>query len=465
MRITFVGHASILIETRGVAILSDPWWRGPCFGAQWWAYPAPKAELIGKRVDFIYISHGHHDHFHPGTLRTLNRDATCLVSRATKLAEPLRELGFKAIEFDDDDNLEICPGVHCRVIETYALDTLFTVDDGMEVCFNLNDALHAAPTEVQDQFIARLRSLFPKIDYVFCGYGVASHFPNCYEIPGKDREATAARRQDHFTAQWVRIIHGLAPRFGFPFAAGVAFLEKDLLWTNEATFNTERPTAAYFKKHAGGPTTVVDIAPGFTIVDGIIESNLTRQSLSLEQLSVDCADDIRRANSYGAATEQAFEEVMHLIRQNIDVCRPYLLEFEEDYAFLLRFRNFPSAISIKKTAATFTIAREPKADDKHYEISYATRLHYVKWSLTSEYGHEILFVGSGGTFSYSRASDAQRNLHREFAVMLVPHTRPPKSRFGDNSPTMYRLKRFVGRRLKRIDTDLYDLGSWTVWRS
>jgi L-ascorbate metabolism protein UlaG (beta-lactamase superfamily) len=70
MKVTFIGHASILIEANGVRILSDPWWNGPCFGAQWWLYPDAFLAAVEERpIDYIYISHGHHDHFHPPTLR------------------------------------------------------------------------------------------------------------------------------------------------------------------------------------------------------------------------------------------------------------------------------------------------------------------------------------------------------------------------------------------------------------
>src|SRR5437763_3058088 len=116
MQITFIGHAAILIETRGIRILSDPWWQGPCFGAQWWTYPPPKTDPVREGVDFIYISHGHHDHLHPGTLRTLNRDAACLVSRNIGIAQTLRDLSFRVSELDDDSSHELAPGVHCRII-------------------------------------------------------------------------------------------------------------------------------------------------------------------------------------------------------------------------------------------------------------------------------------------------------------------------------------------------------------
>jgi len=32
-RITFIGHASLLIEANGLSIVSDPWWNGLCFGS------------------------------------------------------------------------------------------------------------------------------------------------------------------------------------------------------------------------------------------------------------------------------------------------------------------------------------------------------------------------------------------------------------------------------------------------
>src|SRR5262245_30054813 len=78
----FFGHASLLIETHGLRILSDPWWKGPCLGAQWWLYPEPCVDPVqAGPIDYIYISHGHHDHFHPATLRTLPRTSRVLVSK------------------------------------------------------------------------------------------------------------------------------------------------------------------------------------------------------------------------------------------------------------------------------------------------------------------------------------------------------------------------------------------------
>src|SRR5262245_23241936 len=115
MRITFIGHASILIETQGLRILSDPWWKGPCFGAQWWTYPIPYVEALRDPVDYVYISHGHHDHLHPGTLKTLNRDATVLVSKNIDVADTVEDLGFSVVRIGDDETYSLAKGVDCRI--------------------------------------------------------------------------------------------------------------------------------------------------------------------------------------------------------------------------------------------------------------------------------------------------------------------------------------------------------------
>src|SRR6266704_104293 len=133
MRVTFVGHASILIEANGVRILSDPWWKGPCFGAQWWPYPSPSLQAVeGLPIDYIYISHGHHDHFHPPTLKEFS-GAKILVGPGSELAGALRDLGFEVIEAKGDGELELRNGLRCRVVPTYADDTMAAVSDGNEV--------------------------------------------------------------------------------------------------------------------------------------------------------------------------------------------------------------------------------------------------------------------------------------------------------------------------------------------
>jgi hypothetical protein len=452
------------VQTRGITILSDPWWRGPCFGAQWWTYPLPSLEnLAGINIDYIYLSHGHHDHFHPGTLNTLSKSAKVIVSANTGLGTSVRELGFETIEAGDDQVVELAGGqVKCRIMETHSSDTLMCVDDGSKVCVNLNDALHSASRSVQREFVLRLTALYPKLDYVFCGYGVASHFPNCYSVPGKDDVATAGRRQMYFNRQWARLIAELKPRFGFPFAADVAFLEDDLFWINEATHNCERPTEAFQAHYPDSAITVLDIAPGFEIQDGEINSPIFRRRLSSSEIRRDCAEQIQRANRLPTVDQALVNELASLLEKSIADRSEYLASFHGDYRLLIRFRGSHHGIVLDKSTAGLRVAPTHVESTEEYDLVYTTRLPYVKWALTRPYGDEILFVGSGGVFRYPSEQQARRNLHRELMVVLRATKSAPVRRLELGSGPVHTFKRMLKRVLGRQELDLYDLKEWTV---
>ena len=77
LRVTWIGHSSMLIEIDGVTVLVDPiWdqrsspmtWAGP---KRFFAAPLTLEEL--PRVDVVLISHDHYDHFGAHTISTLAR--------------------------------------------------------------------------------------------------------------------------------------------------------------------------------------------------------------------------------------------------------------------------------------------------------------------------------------------------------------------------------------------------------
>ncbi len=459
MKITFVGHAAILIETKGLTILSDPWWGAPCFGAQWWDYPLAKTEPVDNiKIDYVYISHGHHDHFHPGTLKKF-ADSKIIVSSEIGLAEDIRKLGYDVTEVHPDQVLALNEDVNCYILPTHGDDTLMVIQDGEEVCVNANDALHAAPIELQDKFIAWLNEKFDVIDYLFCGYGVASHFPNCYSIPGKDDVKTAASRQHHFNTIWARIVKGLAPAYAFPFAADVVFLENALFYANEPTHNTERPTD-YFTSHVGETDTqVFDIAPGFSIANKTVQNCVLREPLDANKLKEEMADEIARANRYGETSDADVAKIISLLEANILVCKDYLNEYEADYSFLISFNGSDKGISITKRGTEFTVSAVQKPFG-YFDVEYQTRLTYLRQSLSQAFGSEILFVGSGGIFNYSDKQKAMENLHRELKPIITLNKECPASRYGKSSKSVYKLKAIVKNLLGHKQEDLYDLKDW-----
>lgn len=465
MKISFIGHAAILIETKGVSILSDPWWMGPCFGVQWWVHPDPWLEPIeAAPPDFIYVSHGHSDHLHNGTLQRLPKSAKVLVSDAIDIGPAIADLGFEVVALSPHRVQEIASGVKVEITPTYSDDTLMVVDDGEEVCFNLNDAVHATPLEIQDRIIDDLTRRYGRADYVFCGYGTASHFPNCYIIPGKDKLKTAGRRQSHFNHVWSSIMQKLEPRFGFPFAADVIFFEDELFWSNEPVHNLERPTDVFAAANPESPTVVCDIAPGFVIQDGAIASQREFTAVDNAALGRDRGKDIATANKVTVPTPEQIEDLAAALRKNVEVCLPYLEEYRGDYRMAIVLKGTSRGIELVKSGGSVRVsAAEISEDRSAYDVVFTTRFSYLRRTLTTQYGHEVIFVGSGGIFSYRDRQTAATNLHRELTALLRKVEQAPKSRFGDQPRWLYLAKRLVKRLLGRVDEDLYDLDSWTVY--
>lgn len=84
MRVTWIGHATVLVQADGVNILTDPVWSdtvGPWgFGPRRVAEPGVRFENLPK-IDLVLVSHNHYDHMDLATLRRLqDRDHPLIVT-------------------------------------------------------------------------------------------------------------------------------------------------------------------------------------------------------------------------------------------------------------------------------------------------------------------------------------------------------------------------------------------------
>ncbi len=93
-RLFHVGHSCHLLEMAGQRWLTDPWFFNPAFGSLT-HQSALSADAVG-RLDGIFISHRHADHFDPTALRLLDRSARVWTADES-LVGPLRELGFASV--------------------------------------------------------------------------------------------------------------------------------------------------------------------------------------------------------------------------------------------------------------------------------------------------------------------------------------------------------------------------------
>ncbi len=118
MRVTWIGHATVLVQTQGLNILTDPVWAertGP-FGRGPRRVRAPGVRFDDlPKIDLILISHNHYDHLDLPTLgRLWARDRPLIV---TSLGNDtvIAQAGAKAVARDWGQSVAVAPGVSVTV--------------------------------------------------------------------------------------------------------------------------------------------------------------------------------------------------------------------------------------------------------------------------------------------------------------------------------------------------------------
>ena len=99
LRLTWIGHSTVLLELGGLRLLTDPFLRdrlGPLRRRGGSVDPA----AVG-RVDAVLLSHAHPDHFDPRSLAGLDGDPIMIVPAG--LGKAVRRMGLRTQELAVDD--------------------------------------------------------------------------------------------------------------------------------------------------------------------------------------------------------------------------------------------------------------------------------------------------------------------------------------------------------------------------
>ena len=111
--VTWVGHATLLVQMDGVSFLTDPAWTNtpspiPGLGPQRFVKPGLAVDHLPP-IDFVLISHNHYDHLDLGSLEALaQRSPETRFFVALENAELLRSRGIDRVEeFDWGDSVSV----------------------------------------------------------------------------------------------------------------------------------------------------------------------------------------------------------------------------------------------------------------------------------------------------------------------------------------------------------------------
>jgi UDP-MurNAc hydroxylase len=234
MRVTGLGHASVLIETAHGSIVTDPWVNPAYFGS-WFPFPDNSQldwDAIGQ-ADYLFVSHLHRDHFDAEQLRRhIRKDITVLLPNypTSQLEDELRDLGFHRFvqpeneEVVDLDGLQIMIQSLISPTDGPIGDSSLWVNDGTTTLLNQNDA---RPAE-----LSAFTQLGP-IDAYLIQFSGAIWFPMVYELPKRAKQALGKTKRDRQFDRTLRYIEEAGARFVFPTAGPPCFLDEELWGFND----------------------------------------------------------------------------------------------------------------------------------------------------------------------------------------------------------------------------------------
>ena len=122
MLVTWIGHATVLVQTHGLNILTDPVWSdrtGPWGrGPKRVAAPGVRFEDL-PRIDLLLVSHNHYDHLDKPTLERLWARDKPLIVTSLGNDSVIGQTGAKATAVDWRGRVVVRPGVDVVVVRAH----------------------------------------------------------------------------------------------------------------------------------------------------------------------------------------------------------------------------------------------------------------------------------------------------------------------------------------------------------
>jgi len=252
MLVTYLGHAAIMLEAGGARILMDPWLNDPSYDGAWWHFP-PLALGVRDlpRIDYVYVSHEHPDHFDPPTLQQLDKDTHVLIAdfKKKRLRDQIAAMGFRTITELPYEQDFACGanGLRVRLIapdRPWDDSCMLIKHDGTTV-LNVNDC------HLDEATLTRL-GRDNAIDLAFLTFTGASQYPGCFDFPLASKIERALYSKRSHLSEFVHWAQLLRTKRAVPAAGNHALLAPDQLFLNTPTYGNT-PAEAIDALRDGAP--------------------------------------------------------------------------------------------------------------------------------------------------------------------------------------------------------------------
>ena len=229
MKFEFISNAcGIFHGSLGTKILCDPWIKDGVFEGSWYHFPPLRTQTKDLlKVDCIYISHLHPDHFDSRTFTQFNKSIPIVILDRSPnyLEKSLKNLGFNNLIKIKDKNFFNFREFKITVFKPFVkhnfedsdlgnlIDSSILLEDNGIVAINFNDNTPSL------NYAKKIKKKFKKIDLVLINYNAAGPYPSCFDNLSKKKKLLEHKRiinrNFHHTLNIIKI---LKPRAAKPFA-------------------------------------------------------------------------------------------------------------------------------------------------------------------------------------------------------------------------------------------------------
>jgi hypothetical protein len=451
-----------MIDTGDVRIATDPWFAGPAYSQQWYVFPKPVNIDAVETADVIAISHGHEDHFHAKTLRGLkNKSARVFYPdgwfggakefiRTLQFPNVTEAVNWREYRLTEDTSLTYVANGH---------DNIMVVESGDTVLVNVNDALHSESTATIDFFIEELRTRWPRIDTLFCGFGGASYFPNMLHVPGKDDRAVGIVREQLFAHNFCRVVAGLKPRVAVPFAADFALLAPAERWINDVRFPRSR-MQAYFDLNfaAGREQRIEPMYSGDVLENGQVKTNSPYRSRLVDGELTHLVDEqyeeeIKRKQNPKLLSANEAAELADELRRHIAsrISATGLTLKAEKFCIVVPDVAQDNCLNIDPGKSPEFLVQTPEPD-KDCRVVIRAPSRILRYAMKYEFGGDAIGIGYGADF-HLRDRDAASGDLDQICYQLLTRVPTRKTHLRENP------RRVAGYLLRQPP-----VRTWRSWR-
>ncbi|MGO4889905.1 MBL fold metallo-hydrolase [Anaerobacillus sp. MEB173] len=232
MKIEMVNHASVIVESENIRLITDPWIEGTAFDKGWGLLSESKFTFDDfKNITHIWFSHEHPDHFHPPNLKKIpeeyRKKITILFHETEdkKVIEFCRNvLGFyEVIELTKNRWYDIHPDFSILNIPFGVDDSWICIKSEGTTLLNVNDC------EINNSKDAQLiKKIVGDVDVLFTQFSYAGWAGN------KDEVSLRKKRASEKLEKVMMQIEVFKPAYVIPFASYVWFCHEENSYMNDS---------------------------------------------------------------------------------------------------------------------------------------------------------------------------------------------------------------------------------------